>query len=322
MSIMTSRSVCTLASLAVCALLQNTSHAQVSIVFDYTYDGGFFSGVNAGRRSVLEAAAATFTGRLGDSLSAISPSGANHWDAIINNPSGAGTLTITDPVIASKTVKVYVGGEALGGSTLGQGGAGGYSASGTSAWLNNLVTRGQSGTFGTSSSDTDYAPWGGSLSFNSSASWYFDSDPSTVESFAGQSDFYSVAVHEIGHLLGVGQAPTWDNKISGTEFTGSQSVLCYGGNISLNTGQDHWASGTMSIVPSTGANQETSMDPSITIGTRKYFTDLDFAVLSDIGWEVSPVPEPQSVALATGCVLLVAATWLRKQRRAQAKVQA
>jgi hypothetical protein len=39
------------------------------------------------------------------------------------------------------------------------------------------------------------------------------------------------------------------------------------------------------------------MDPTITIGTRKVFTDLDMAALDDIGWEVTPVPVPAAVYL-------------------------
>ena len=40
---------------------------------------------------------------------------------------------------------------------------------------------------------TDYAPWGGSLAFDSGANFYVDDDISTLESFDGQYDFYTVA---------------------------------------------------------------------------------------------------------------------------------
>jgi len=46
------------------------------------------------------------------------------------------------------------------------------------------------------------------------------------------------------------------------------------------------------------------MDPSLTGTSRKVFTDLDFAGLKDLGWEVSPVPEPAEMALASGLALL------------------
>jgi hypothetical protein len=62
---------------------------------------------------------------------------------------------------------------------------GGASGSGSSSWFDSIITRGQagitraSGSLAGSTSDTDYAPWGGVLTFNSAAPWYFDSNPST-----------------------------------------------------------------------------------------------------------------------------------------------
>jgi hypothetical protein len=53
------------------------------------------------------------------------------------------------------------------------------------------------------------------------------------------------------------------------------------------------------------------MDPTITVGTRKYLTDLDLAFLQDMGWEV--VPEPTSAALLLLSGLVVGA-WMTKKR--------
>jgi hypothetical protein len=39
------------------------------------------------------------------------------------------------------------------------------------------------------------------------------------------------------------------------------------------------------------------MTASITSGTRKYFTDLDFAAMQDIGWQVTAVPEADTWAM-------------------------
>jgi len=68
--------------------------------------------------------------------------------------------------------------------------------------------------------------------------------------------------------------------------------------VPLAGGLGHWAEGLDSFVD--GVAQETSLDATIGNGVRKAFTDLDWAALSDIGWEVSPasaVPESDTYAL-------------------------
>ncbi len=319
----------------VLSVLLGVSHslqAQVAILFDYTYDGGFFSGANIGRRTTLEAAANSLTSRLTDTFNAIIPSGNNHWSRDFTSPSDSSTISVADPVIPANTLVIYVGGKDLGwnpnsSSTLGTATPGGASGNGTSGWYDSIVSRGvsgvtrMSGTLGGSPTDVDYAPWGGVLTFNSAAPWYFDADASTVEPFSGLNDFYSVALHEITHVLGIGQAPSWSNKINGSgDFTGSSSVQAFGGQVPLNGGQDHWAEGTMSVVSGTGTLQEALMDPSLTIGQRKYITDLDVVGLEDIGWQVSAVPEPATFGLITGFILLITGIYLRRSKRLAARV--
>lgn len=142
------------------------------------------------------------------------------------------------------------------------------------------------------------------------ATWYFDSDPASAGDLPGGSDdFYSVAVHEIAHVLGYGTAPSWDGRINGSnQFTGANSMTLHGGNVPLSGDAAHWNAGITSTLPGTSTSQETAMDPNIARGTRKYFTDLDYAGLQDIGWQVTPVPEPQAM-LATAVCLLAVAGW-------------
>ena len=278
-----------------------TTDAQVSISFDYTYDtGGFFSGANNIARTDLEAAASALQSRLADTLSAIGPGGGNSWSNTFMNPATGAQQTVANPSIAANTLVVYVGVRSLSSSELALAGFGGYSASGTQPWLDTVSKRGQTG-----APNTDFGPWGGSISFSTSASWYFDPDPSTVDVPAGQNDFYSVALHELGHVLGIGGATSWDKLINGSsQFTGAAAVGVYGGLVPVTADHGHWADGTMSTIPGTSTHQEAAMDPTITVGTRKYFTDLDFAGLSGIGWEVAPVPEPEQYALVAGLSLL------------------
>lgn len=70
----------------------------------------------------------------------------------------------------------------------------------------------------------------------------------------------------------------------------------------------HWIEGLDSIIYGTTTPQETAMDPSVTLGTRKLFTELDVASLSDIGWSI--IPEPSAAAL-----LLLGAGWGLRRRR-------
>jgi len=277
--------------------------AQVNISFNYSLDtSGFFS--DPGRQALLNAAASALDTRLADTLSAISPSGPNSWTAIFNNPSTGTSQNVNNLSVAANTLVIYVGARDLGAGTLGLGGFGGFNGSGTQSWLDTISMRGQSG-----APNTDFGPWGGSISFNNTATWNFSSGlPS-----AGQNDFYSVALHELGHVLGIGTATSWDNLVNGAnQFTGAASMAAFGGAVPLTSDHAHWLSGTMSTLPGTSTFQEAAMDPSLTTGTRKDFTVLDFAGLDDIGWDVTPVPEPGQLALVAGLGLLGFALFRRR----------
>ncbi len=282
-------------SLILALLFAPPSSAAFDISFDYTYDAnGFFNDTS---KAVLESAASYFESVIKDDLLAIDSNkdegGINNFTATFFNPSDpyGDNITRSNFDVAADTVTIFVGGAQLGSNTLGLGGYGGYSVSGTSAFINNAITRGEttdtSGVQGATA--TDFAPWGGSISFNSGADWYFDPDPSTDEDFSGYYDFYSVALHELGHVLGIGTADSWDNKINGSnQFTGTNAVTAYGGNVPLSTNGGHWQKDTGSTLPGTSTTQEAAMDPDIAAGQRKRFTTLDNAGLEDIGWQVAP----------------------------------
>jgi hypothetical protein len=295
------------------ALVLGMSPARaISLVFDTTYDTGGFFATHPTAITDLNAVAQFFNANLTDSLSAISPGGLNTWTANFFNPStGSGSVGVTDLALSTGQIRIYVGGADLGAGTLGVGGPGGYSAEGDESFLDTLATRGQPGV----NSSTDFAPWGGSISFSTTASWYFDSAPSTNESFAGLNDFYSVALHETGHVLGIGTAPSWDVNISGSTFTGPASTAAFGGLVPLEADGGHWASDTMSTVYGTSLAQEAAMDPDLTTGTRKVFTTLDMAGLQDVGWTLAAVPEPETTALLLGGLTLLLAFGSRRALR-------
>jgi hypothetical protein len=126
------------------------------------------------------------------------------------------------------------------------------------------------------------------------AYWHFDH---TTQVPAGKFDFYSVALHELMHALGVGTSDTWDLLANGTTWLGPAAQAQNGGsgaNLLSNDGA-HLRSGYMSRSLIDGSLQEAAIDPSLTSGTRKYLTEMDLALLEDIGYRT--IPEPGTAML-------------------------
>jgi hypothetical protein len=159
------------------------------------------------------------------------------------------------------------------------------------AFENAVSTRGEA---------TGFAAWGGSVSFDTSADvdWHYDH---TTPPTAGESDLFSVAIHELGHALGLGASDEWDALTTGSGnaayFTGSAAVAEQGSIVplaynnvagTLVADYAHWRDGTESTIFGSQTTQEAAMDPSITQGKRKRLTALDAAALVDVGWTVLP----------------------------------
>jgi hypothetical protein len=284
------------------------STAEAAIVtFDYSLDTSGFFTANGAAKASLEAAGEFLGSRLADTLDSIVSAGNDHFNARLWHPATGNLTTLSDYSVAADTLVVFVGARDLGGS-LGIGGPGGWTASGSSAFFSTVRTRGEGDTSNTDGNvvpAVDFAPWGGSISFGSTAAWYFDPDPSSVESFPGLNDFHSVALHELGHVLGFGLADSWQNKVSGNSFVGAHAMAAYGGSaVPLSGDSAHWQEGIQSLY--LNDTQETLMDPSLLVGSRKYFTNLDLAALADIGWEVVPVPLPPAALLFLSGVAVLA----------------
>lgn len=316
-----------LLTLSLCA-----SADAIEIQLDYTYDtGGFFD--QPGAKDALRAVADFYEDRIQDSLLAIDPDdlpGNNTWTAIFFAPGTGESIEIVDLIVPTDTLVVFVGGRDLG--SLGRGGPGGFGVSGTQAWVDRVIERGQAGVG--DSPRTDYAPWGGALTFDSvldnGRSWNFSTsgpvDPSS------KVDFITTALHEFGHLLGVGTAESWSAFIDGDDqFNGPNAIASFGGPVPVQpdtgSGHNHWQDDGVCQFPdgfdptnplnvlsvaygsfgaSHATNQIARMDPvSCRIPTRTemlVMTDLDLAALRDIGWEVRMPQVLEVVDLGPGDV--------------------
>src|SRR5687768_6754970 len=269
-------------------VMNQPAAANVDIVFDYRYDSsGFFAGSNSSRQNLLNSAASVFETRFEDHLTAISSAGSNGFHARLFQPDNGKLISIPNYSVAADQIVVFVGAYNIPGS-LAVGGPGGFTVNGSAAFHENALSRGQPGAL--LPTQTDYGPWGGRISFNSTSNWYFDSDIKTNESFSGQYDFYSVAVHELAHVLGFASAQSFTNLSSGGVFNGSAVNDLLGSNPSLAS-DGHWVSGL------SYEGQAAAMTPGISANQRKHFTELDFAAMKDMGWEVSPIPEAEIWAM-------------------------
>ncbi len=187
------------------AELEDRLLPSVAIVVDYSFDSGNFFNTQA-RRDEMQAAANAVGGLINDNLLAIAPSGSDTWSALFPNPSTGQMQAVANLVVPANTLIVYVGGEAMAASgEAGEGTAGGYSASGDQAWLDTVAARGQAGAL--AATPTDYGPWGGSIAFSTTTNFSFSADPGGIG--PDQVDFFSTALHELGHVLGLGTSPSW-----------------------------------------------------------------------------------------------------------------
>ena len=261
---------------------RKTAADPIDIVIDYRFDTGFFA-ENPERQYVMELAASTLEAHIKDSLSEIAPENPNTWSINFDNPTTGQSTSLDNVTVPVDSVIIFVGASDIEG--LGYGGPGGWAASGTQQWLDTVSTRGQTGINNVASQTTDFAPWGGVVTFASSANWHSNMTPPDP----GTNDLYSVAVHEFAHVLGMGISDSWVNLINPSgRFAGPASVAEYGEPIPLYEDNAHWLDGIESQLIDTNAYQETAMDPDLTVGERKLFTKLDLASMEDIGWDVSP----------------------------------
>ncbi|MBN9117956.1 MAG: hypothetical protein J0I06_02110, partial [Planctomycetes bacterium] len=109
----------------------------ILIQLDYSHDvSGFFNNPEA--RATMEQVASDLGNSLDASLAAITPAGGNTWTATFFDPATGGQTSVSNLSIGANTIKVFVGARSMSNSEAGFGGYGGYSISGTQAWLDTV----------------------------------------------------------------------------------------------------------------------------------------------------------------------------------------
>ena len=283
------------------SLLGTVSHGAIDIIFDYSYDTGNYFGDE--QRYVMEQVAYAFESRMGGS-SFTSSNPADYGGTSASNPQ----FTITNPttgggasVVPGSTTSegnvignadelvIFLGARSRGVNPLADAGPSGYGTGSyfpPDSWVNAMQAKNTS---------THWEPKMGASSVNTDANFYYDTDLTTHAdaTSSGKTDFYSVMVHEIGHIMGFTSSNAFANYSSGGSagvgsWTGANAKAEYNNqNVPLN-GNPHWASSLNQANVNCACHP--SMQPSISSNVRTSFSDLDFALLKDVGYTISASP--------------------------------
>ncbi|MEM6883717.1 MAG: matrixin family metalloprotease [Verrucomicrobiota bacterium] len=295
--------------------LHSLSLMSLEIQIDYTYDTNNFFNTDE-KRAAIEAVADFYGDMISETLLRIDPADftSASWTPSITHPSTGASIDLTElSVVPENVIIVYVGSRELGGSTAGQAGPGGFSASGiSSAWFERIRGRGSAGAaVSDPAARTDFSLWGGSIAFDiesttpdTERSWNF-----SQSSNASGTEFISVALHEMGHVLGLGTAHSWNNLISAGTFTGSAAAQSFGTAPAADAfhfqgSLNSELFGSFGVMH--GNSRPVLMLPSFTDTGSNFdvITDLDLAAMVDIGWELAPNTQFSASQLSPGAVTL------------------
>ncbi|NNE52948.1 MAG: matrixin family metalloprotease [Sulfitobacter sp.] len=239
-----------------------------SIKFDYRFDStGFFN--DPARRTTLEGAAAEWETLIGDEFADV-PAEASFE---VSNPSQPGSterVTLTERL---DDILIFVGARNIPGSTAAFAGPTGYSLFG------DVYSARISNDFRGSGPVSNFEPWAGQISFDTTTNWHYglDAPPS------GKLDLFTLAIHEIGHVLGIGTSSTFNALIAPGNpptFNGVNTMALNGGRgVPLDRDEGHIQEGF--------SGNSVVLDPILERGTRLTPSAIDRAMLADIGYKVT-----------------------------------
>lgn len=259
----------------------------LKIQFDYRFDTlGWFT---PERRAALEAAARVWEVSLQDEFPDVptgnyifarnpQPVRSMLTDAGVSNEYANLPLQLDQPI---DDLLIFVGVGNLGSVVLGQGGS-------SLSTAENFAPRWQG---------SDLEPWTGSITFNTATNWFFDPTPSSTDDIPSeQNDFISVAIHEIGHILGFspGSKPV-DQQLINQYFTGANATAHNGGSpIPFQSDGSH-----IQFDYEFGTSGTPLMSPITRSGERLLPTVLDLAILDDLGYSVNYAAASQNLSNPT-----------------------
>jgi hypothetical protein len=250
------------------------STAVFHIRFDYRFDTkGMFDPPE--RRAALEGAAAAWSAVLAEDFEDI-PAGTAVLTRDPENPGDPGMVfPIEEPI---DDLVVFVG------FTNHDGPGGQLASSFPSAAIGSVSDPALSAALDERHKGSDFEPWTGWISFDESEDWFFDATPGDDGDLpAADIDFYSVALHELGHLLGFGTADAYFALVDGSNaFIGSEAAAANGGPVPLSGDGGHIVLGL------TSDGRRPLMDSSDAPGERSVITSLDEAMMVDLGHVFAP----------------------------------